>query len=211
MTQKIEIRDYVGHRFARLTVVSEVKAGRWIFRCDCGAEKAFDRFAVFSGNTKSCGCLLKEVLQERSVTHGHTRGGKLSREFKAWRGARARCGNPNNRQFPHYGGRGITVCDRWLHSFENFLADMGPCPPGMSIDRMNNDKGYEPGNCCWATPSEQARNRRSNRIIKVGGERMTVAEAAERHGLTYAELHKQLYKGKKPDIAIAELVARNGH
>lgn len=211
MSKKIAVEEHVGKTFGRLTVVRETRPGRWLFLCDCGTEKEIRRDSVFSGNTTSCGCLLRQMTAARSTTHGHSKGGKLTREFKAWRAMKARCYSPSNNRFPAYGGRGITVCERWRHSFENFLADMGPCPPGLTLDRQDNSKGYSPENCRWATPSEQARNRRNSHMITLAGESMTVAEAAERHGLTYAELHKQLYKGTKPEIAIAKLVGRGGH
>lgn len=97
-------------------------------------------------------------VAEARTTHGMTG----TRTYRSWESMKRRCLNPNERAFPNYGGRGITVCERWLASFENFFADMGECPPGLTLDRRNNDGNYEPGNCRWATYSEQARNRRSH-------------------------------------------------
>jgi hypothetical protein len=104
-----------------------------------------------------------------------------------------RCTNPNSEKFPSYGGRGITVCDRWL-KFENFLADMGEPPPGKQIERIDNSKGYEPGNCKWATRFEQARNKRNNRLVTYQGETFCVAEWAEKKGLKIPTLWTRLFK-----------------
>lgn len=104
----------------------------------------------------------------------------------------ARCTRQSSNRFESYAGRGITVCERWLASFEAFLADMGECPDGMSIERIDNDRGYEPGNCRWATVKEQARNRRSSVFVEHNGERLTIAEWAERYGIPYKRLWKQV-------------------
>ena len=106
------------------------------------------------------------------------------RTYRSWSECRQRCENPNNRKWPSYGGRGIKVCARWA-SFANFLADMGERPDGHSLDRINNDGDYEPNNCRWATPSEQARNRRSSHTLTAFGETLTIAEWAERTGLKH--------------------------
>jgi hypothetical protein len=120
-----------------------------------------------------------------NATHGLTK----STEYGSWCAMKARCCNPKTPHFHLYGGRGITVCDRWLNSFENFLADMGAKPSkAHSLDRIDNSRGYEPGNCRWATGTMQCRNRRDNRVIEFGGAKRTVAEWAERLGVKYFTL-----------------------
>lgn len=160
----------VGEAFGRLTVLTRRLPGelRLSCRCDCGAECLPRARDVFSGRSTSCGCFRLEQLADAVVTHGHTRRGADGRQsptrtYTSWVGMRDRCTNPANPDWQHYGGRGITVCERWAGSFEMFLADMGECPPGLSIDRVDNARGYDPTNCRWATATEQARNRRPAR------------------------------------------------
>ena len=128
-----------------------------------------------------------------------------NRERSSWSGAIQRCTNPNTVNYQDYGGRGITICNRWRHSFANFLADMGPCPPKMTIDRINNDGNYEPGNCRWADRKTQARNHRRNRRVTAFGERKTVADWADdpRCLITAKSIIVRLNKGMTPEEAIA--------
>jgi hypothetical protein len=119
---------------------------------------------IKSGSTKSCGCLNLEAIQERSTKHGHSSGGKRTAEYQAWKDAKSRCYNPNVRNYAEYGGRGIRMCDRWLHSSEAFLKDMGPKPsPLHSLDRIDNDGNYEPGVAVVGTLSTRARSIRARK------------------------------------------------
>jgi hypothetical protein len=117
-------------------------------------------------------------------THGNAFKGKVTKEYSAWVGMHGRCFNPKNHKYADYGGRGITVCDRWRYSFENFLADMGRKPSlKHSLGRIDNDGNYEPGNCRWETIAQQTRNRRSNRLLTIHGETLCLTDWAKRYGL----------------------------
>lgn len=160
--------EMVGRRFDRWTVLARVANNprghtRWLCRCDCGTEKEVLADSLRSGKSKSCGCLLGEILAERNAalsTHGFTRGEKRDPVYVAWTGMKSRCAEASL-VWRNYGARGITVCPEWVESFEAFYAHVGDHPgPEYSLDRIDNDRGYEPGNVRWATAEEQARNRR---------------------------------------------------
>lgn len=162
--------DMTGQRFGKLLVQrrspvnSTQNAAQWLCKCDCGNETTVIGILLRNGRTRSCGCLHADqmvALVVRGTKHGHATKG-ITPTYHTWASMLARCENPNNTRYADWGGRGIRVCDRW-HDFRNFLSDMGEKPKAHSIDRINNDGNYEPGNCRWATMREQNRNRRNTK------------------------------------------------
>jgi len=155
-----KLLDLVGQDFNRLTVIVRCPENRqnnptWICLCDCGEYIIVTGNSLRSKNTKSCGCLPREILANRNLSHGMTK----TKEHKTWKRMRQRCLNKNNPDFKYYGGRGIIICKRW-DKFENFYEDMGRCPKGLTLERSQNNLGYSKENCYWASRTTQSRNRR---------------------------------------------------
>lgn len=194
-------QSLVGLRSGRLTVIriGEVHGykAKWLCRCECGNTALVWSYSLRSGRTKSCGCLKDELSAERSLVHGHTGRGTRSSEYNSWDGMNQRCHNTKNPSYRKYGGRGIRVCARWRASFANFIADMGRKPsPQHSIDRIDNDGNYEPGNCRWATLSQQNSNmQRSKGALVYKGECGTFQYWAAKLGVTPSALCRRLNAG----------------
>lgn len=176
----------------------------WNCRCACGTIRVVDARSLSSGASRSCGCFMREVSSingKRNAVHGW----KGSKTYRVWSRMKERCSRPGHKSWSDYGGRGISVCERW-RQFENFLADMGPVPERMTLERKDVNGNYEPGNCKWATMQEQARNKRSNHILTVFGESKTVVEWSEdaRCEANLTALQKRLGSGWSDIRAVTE-------
>lgn len=171
----------IGQKFNRLTVIgtgtTAIGLFGWKCRCVCGKEGFFQSNRLTSGHVKSCGCYQRDSLRARRLKHGAKSGGNVTQEYRIWSGMKQRCLNPKAPNFVNYGGRGIKVCARWVNSFDNFLADIGPIPtPKHSIERNDNNGNYEPSNCVWADRKTQALNTRRNKWILFKGESKTLGQ-----------------------------------
>lgn len=201
----------IGDRFGRL-VIKDIHSRRpggknFLCLCDCGNEKV-----VFSGNLtsnkiKSCGCIRSESSRRRLTTHGDFG----SVEYVAWYSMKGRCNNPNDDRYSDYGGRGISVCERW-NDYANFLADMGRKPSKEhSIDRIDNNGNYEPSNCRWASRSEQALNRRVARLIEIDGVVKNLAEWARAAGVSHVLIWQRLNNGWDAKDAVFKPTQKRAH
>ncbi len=216
----VQFEDLEGLKFGIATVTKYIgKLGiqaYWEYRCDCGT--VGQTSSTNMKKKKSCGCLHSKWLSEKQTTHGYTRDNIDRRsEYTIWDSLKRRCRNPTNSAYKWYGGRGINVCDRWLNGdgkitgFECFLEDMGSRPSKYhSIDRINVNGDYEPGNCRWATYIEQNRNRRSNHKVLWGEEEITLQEACDRAGLADVTVHARLRRGWTMQKALSEPSSRTG-
>lgn len=168
-------------------------------RCDCGSEVVTTTSSLTSGNSSSCGCARREQCAARLTKHGL---GSVP-EYEIWCSMKKRCQNKNCKAYKNYGARGIKVCERWNNSFEAFLEDMGSRPsPLHSLDRIDNNRGYEPANCRWATDKEQGRNKRDTTMITIRGERRPLIEWCEVLGTNYRTAKNRLRKGWSEEAAL---------
>lgn len=184
--------DLVGHKFGRLLVTgfhgTIKQAAYWNCTCDCGNLVTVISGSLRYGLSKSCGCLLRDNLSGK--THGES---KRTKEYQAWEGLKSRCYTKSDHRYKNYGAIGITVCERWKNSYENFLSDMGRAPSkDHSIDRIEVTGSYEKTNCRWATDSEQANNKTTTFWVEYDGRRMSLANWAREKGVNYKMLHKYM-------------------
>lgn len=212
----IMLIDLVGQTFGRLTVICRAAndprfgdRAAWRCRCVCGRATDVVGKSLRRGLTRSCGCLHDEVAAQRQRSHGLCG----TREYQAWGAAKTRCFNPRQTQFKNYGGRGITMCDEWRSSFEVFLRDMGQCPAGCSIDRVDVNGPYAPGNCRWVPITVQANNTRANHRLTFNGETNTLSEWEQRLGFGRGVLSRRLSLGWSATKALTAPIRRwpGGH
>lgn len=200
--------DLTGRKFGRLTATSwtgrrDRGALVWNFACDCGVSVERVGVEVVRGKVLSCGCYkteinirsLEQFARPARIKSGTTHGMSQTRTFYIWSGMIQRCTNSKASGFEHYGGRGIKVCNRWLNSFEAFLADMGVQPVGLQIDRIDNDGDYEPGNCRWVTCQVNMQNRRVSRAITHDGRTLNIKQWAAEIGLSHQAIAYRLRSG----------------
>lgn len=179
--------NLAGQKYGALTIISFAgyrHSAYWLCRCECGKEKAIAACNLKRGHQVSCGCGIQKRV-DRPV--------EKEPEFKSYMSMLDRCQNPDSSNYADYGGRGITVCERWRQGFWLFIEDMGPRPsPGHTIDRIDNNGNYDLGNCRWATRKQQSRNRRSNRILELNGVQRTAAEWADVTGISRVTILSRL-------------------
>lgn len=197
--------DLVGKKFNRLLVVK--KAGRknykvmWECVCDCGNTTFVNTFYLINSKIRSCGCLHKEQLIERNTTHNQ----RHTKLYETWKKMRDRCNRPNATQYKDYGGRGIKVCEEWDKSFQAFYdwSYANGYDDNLTIDRIDNNKGYSPENCRWATYKEQMRNKRTNHIITYKNQSQCISQWCEELNLSYSAVTGRLRRGWSVEKALS--------
>jgi hypothetical protein len=207
----------VGEVFGRLTILQEIPPSgnqrrKMVCRCTCSKTLTVLASGLRTGNTRSCGCLRREMVAAKNYKHGARKRKAKDNppEYVLWKRMRQRCNDSGNHEWDRYGGRGITVDPRW-DDFTVFLADVGPRPtPNHSIDRIDNEKGYSKDNVRWATASQQARNKRNSRRVVFNGQSIGLADLAEAHGIPYGRLYTRLWKGWSVEKAVSTPTAAKG-
>ncbi len=203
-----------GQRFGLLTVEHRVDGPNrrrtwWQCRCDCGATAVKMGKYLRNGDTRSCGCVQRKYRATGAVKHGGARIGRLTPEYISWRDAKERCANPHKRTYRLYGGRGIRMCDAWRTDFAAFRRDMGPRPAGYSLDRIDVDGHYEPGNCRWVSQMDQCNNQRRNIRYSIGDESLTMAQIARRFAINYHSLYEAVRTRGEPVMSAVTRLSRS--
>lgn len=196
-------RDLTGQRFTKLTAISISSfAGRtrWLCRCDCGEDTDVEASNLIRGQVKSCGCHRVEVNRLLHTSHGlHD-----TKAYNSWTNIKARTTNPKCKEYKWYGARGIVMCDAWMNSFETFYEHVGDPPdPTYSIDRIDNEKGYEPGNVRWASAKAQNNNRRSNVLIAAHGRSLTASQWSDEIGIKRSTISARIRNGWLGEDAVS--------
>ena len=211
--------DLAGRRFDRLVAirVAVMRPRRWFCECDCGRQTVVTTHLLIAGLIRSCGCLKVDALAARNAQHGDAQRGRITKEYRCWLAIKTRCLNPHSHAYVNYGARGITIDPRWAADFDAFLAAVGRAPSAAhTIDRIDNDGSYVPGNVRWATRHEQARTKRppsrgrttrNSRLVTFRGETMTFASFVARLGLHYKRAYHQIITlGVPIEDAVATLM-----
>ncbi len=189
-----KIGEFFGSIEVRSEPFLENSRRKVLCECSCGKEFTVKINSLLTGNTTSCGCSRKERLRERNYKHGLAGRTERSPEYRSWANMIQRCTNPKNKRYKDNGARGIQVCEEWKN-FLSFLKDLGPKPTKKhTIERINNNGNYEPGNCCWATNKEQSYNKRNNRFITFNNETLTLKQWSEKLKVNISTLHQRLSK-----------------
>jgi hypothetical protein len=191
--------DLTGRRFGLLTVqeiVGRTPHGKpvWQAVCDCGATTLVLPTYVLSGDATSCGCVASAMTAERNKRRAKPTSASRHREYASWSAALRRCTNPKDKDYPRYGGAGVTFAAAWIESFDAFYDHIGPRPANRTLDRIDGTRGYEPGNVRWATPKEQANNRKNTVYVDLLGVRTTLQQAASYFQVTDCAIRKRIRK-----------------
>jgi hypothetical protein len=198
--------DIANNRFGKLTAISYLHKGLWNCTCDCGSKTIQQSSAMREGRVVSCGCYGK-TLGHLNATHGMS----LTKEYKVWQQMKKRCLDKKDKSFSNYGGRGISVCEKWINSFECFISDIGGRPNGMSLDRIDVNGNYEPSNCRWASMKTQARNKTNNQIITFNGVSACLSEWEEITGIKHGTIRRRIKNGWSIEDALSVNVDRKAH
>lgn len=196
--------DLTGHQFGRLTVLERTykknsRGPYWLCKCSCGNTTIVRSSSLKDGTTQSCGCYNTELCSKINLVHGMSR----TPEYRAWTNIIQRCFNPNHPSFKDYGARGITVCKEWKNSFMAFFNDMGKRPsPKLTIERVDNHKGYFSENCIWASRKKQSNNNRRNHLITINGWSLNITQWAKHVGVKAQAIHTRLHLGWTPEKSI---------
>lgn len=195
--------DIAGMRFGMLVVIgysrTVKKKALWNCRCDCGTICEVAGSYMRCGHTASCGCFRAIATAQNKTTHGMTSGGRKQGTYRSWQDMKQRCLNKHNMHYRNYGGRGITVCKRWLDSFDDFFSDMGTCPDGYTLDRVKNSGNYEPGNCKWNDYYGQGANKRNNVFLTHNEKQQTISQWARELGMPLSTIQGRLRRGLSVD------------
>lgn len=201
-------RDLTGQRFGRLIVIRRAAQHwdgsrtrvRWACLCDCGKTPIVMSQGLLNGTTSSCGCYGQETRAKANTTHGKAH----TREHKIWGAAKQRCTNPKANAYHRYGGRGIKFCERWFNDFAVFLSDMGACPEGHSLDRINNNGNYEPSNCRWASHMDQMSNTNQTKYALIDGRKFALSRAAAHLGMPRGTFVYRAKHGMIPGVTLLD-------